>query len=63
VRVLHAFSETLGEGVSLVGNEPIRDPLFSYPFPRHSLPRKRSLRESAFFSPCVSFVELLCGPL
>ena len=35
VRVLYAFSETLGEGVSLVcpGNEPIRDPLFHIHFP------------------------------
>ena len=32
VRVLHVFSETLGEGVSLVcrKNEHIRDPLFIY---------------------------------
>jgi hypothetical protein len=45
VRVLYAFSETLGEGVSLVCVRKRSHPrsTFSYPSPRHSLPRKRSL--------------------
>ena len=65
VRVLYAFSETLGEGVSLVclrKRTHLRSTLL-YPFPRHSLPRKRSLQESVFFSQWVSFVALSCRQL
>ena len=60
VRVLHVFSETLGEGVSLVclrESTHLRSTL-SYPSSRHSLLRKRSLQGSVFFSQCVSFVRL-----
>jgi hypothetical protein len=61
VRVLLAFSDTLGEGISLVCLVKSTHPRFalSYPFHRHSLQRKRSLQESVFFSQCVFLVRLL----
>jgi hypothetical protein len=64
VKVLHTFSETLGEGVSLVCITILTCPrsAFSYLFFRYSRPRKRSLPESASFFWCVSFLIPSFGP-
>jgi hypothetical protein len=57
VKVLYTFSETLGEGVSLVCPVISKCPrsAFSYLFYRYSRPRKRSLSELVSSFQCVSF--------
>src|SRR6266852_3723542 len=56
VKVLHTFSETLGEGVSLVCPVISKYPrsAFSFLFYRYSHPRNRSLLELVSSFQCVS---------
>jgi hypothetical protein len=58
VKILYTFSETLGEGLSLVCPVISKCPrsAFSYLFYRYSRPRKRSLPESVSCFQCVSFL-------
>ena len=65
VKVLYTFSETLGEGVSLVRPVISKCPRSAslYLFHRYSLPRRRSLPESVSFSQYVlSFLIHSFGP-
>ena len=64
VKVLSTFSDTLGQGVSLVCLTISTRPrsAFSYLFYRYSRPRKRSLPESVSFFQCVSFLIPSFGP-
>ena len=64
VKVLYTFSETLGEGVSLVCLTISTRPrsAFSNLFHRYSRPRNRSLPESVSFFQYVSFLIPSFGP-
>jgi len=64
VKVVHAFSETLGEGVTLVCPSlwtRLRSEL-SYLFDRHFHRQKPSLLQSASFFQCVYFLICSCHP-
>ena len=63
VNVLHAFSETLGEGIGSVcirKNELVRDQLIL--FDRYSHLQRWSLSDWASFFRCVPFLIPSCGP-
>jgi hypothetical protein len=63
VNILHAFSETLGEGVNSVcfGNEHVRD-LPSHLFDRYSHLQRWSLSDLVSSFQCVPFLIHSCGP-
>jgi hypothetical protein len=64
VKVLYTFSDTIGEGVSLVCPVISKCPRFAFSllFYRYSRPRKRSLPVSVSSFQCVSFLIPSFGP-
>jgi hypothetical protein len=55
IHILFTFSATLGEGIGLVSNlVHLQTTFLGHPVLSHSLPQKRSLPGSAFFSEYVS---------
>jgi hypothetical protein len=63
VNVLHAFSETLGEGVgSVCFKFELVQGLPSHLFGRHSHPQRKFLLDLVSFFQCVPFLIPSCGP-